>query len=426
MPIGMRPDAMHARHNAAGLPRVVVTGMGAVSCLGMGTDALLDAMREGRSGIRHMEAFADLGMRSRVGGPVDPQGLLDLPRKLRRFLATPALYAWYALHEALEQSGLLPERLSHADCGLVMGGGAALSEHQFALENFRERGIERISPFTVPRGMSSNLSASLAHIFGIGGYSYTMSSACTSATHAIGHAMELIQLGKQNVVLCGGSDELHDTTALWFDAMDALSSTSNAHPERASRPYDSARDGFVLAAGAGVLVLESLDHAQQRGAPILAEITAYGTGTDATSMVGPGAEGIARAIRQALDRADELPDYINTHACSTRQGDLAEWQAIASVFGEHGAPVPPMSSIKGLSGHAPGAAGALDAIACLLMLEHEFLAGQAIGHLDADFAQAPLVTASRRQRIDSVLSNSFGFGGSCASLMFRRHAGCNA
>jgi 3-oxoacyl-[acyl-carrier-protein] synthase-1 len=227
-------------------------------------------------------------------------------------------------------------------------------------------------------------------------------------------------------VLCGGSDELHDTTALWFDAMDALSSVSNAHPERASRPYDSARDGFVLAAGAGVLILESLDHAQQRGATILAEISAYGTGTDATSMVGPGAEGIARAIRQALDRAGELPDYINTHACSTRQGDLAEWQAIASVFGEHEAPVPPMSSIKGLSGHAPGAAGALDAIACLLMLEHEFLAGPAIGHLDADFAQAPLVTTTRHQRIDSVLSNSFGFGGSCASLMFRRHAGANA
>lgn len=424
---GMRHDAAYPRHHAGGLPRVVITGMGAVSCLGMGCQSLLDAMREGRSGIRHMEAFADLGMRSQVGGPVDPRGLSELPRKLRRFLANPALYAWYALHEALEQSGLLPERLGHADCGLVMGGGAALSEHQFALENFRERGIERISPFTVPRGMSSNLSASLAHIFGIGGYSYTVSSACTSATHAIGHAMELIQLGKQNVVLCGGSDELHDTTALWFDAMDALSSHNNAHPERASRPYDRSRDGFVLAAGAGVLVLESLDHARERGAPILAEITAYGTGTDATSMVGPGAEGIARAIRQALDRAGELPDYINAHACSTVQGDLAEWQAIATVFAERGASVPPLSSIKGLSGHAPGAGGAIDAIASLLMMEHEFLAsGGSIQHLDEHFAEAPLVSVSRTQRIDSVLSNSFGFGGSCASLMFRRYPGASA
>jgi 3-oxoacyl-[acyl-carrier-protein] synthase-1 len=422
-----RYEPSYLHRQAVGLPRVVVTGMGAVSCLGMGSTTLLDALRESRSGIRHMQAFADLGMRSQVGGPVDPQWLLELPRKLRRFLATPALYAWYALHEALEQSGLLPERLGHADCGLVMGGGAALSEHQFALEHFRARGIDRISPFTVPRGMSSNLSASLAHIFGIGGYSYTVSSACTSAAHAIGHGMELIQLGKQNVVLCGGSDELHDTTALWFDAMDALSSDNNAQPHRASRPYGEARDGFVLAAGAGVLVLESLDHAQQRGAPILAELTGYGTGTDATSMVGPGAEGIARALRQALDRAGELPDYINTHACSTPQGDLAEWQAIATVFAERSASVPPLSSIKGLTGHAPGAAGALDAVACLLMLEHEFLAsGPALEQRDEAFAQTPLLSAPRRQRIDSVLSNNFGFGGSSAALMFRRYAGASA
>ncbi|MFC5741838.1 beta-ketoacyl-[acyl-carrier-protein] synthase family protein [Dyella tabacisoli] len=405
------------------LQRVVVTGMGVVSCLGHGRAAMLDALRSGRSGIRHMADFAALGMRSQVGGPVDSTGLMELPRKLRRFLPPHALYAWHATQEAIEQAGLSQDQLRAEDCGLVIGGGSAMSEHQLALENFHAKGIDKLSPFLVPRGMSSALSAGLAHAFDIGGHSYTMSSACTSATHAIGHAMELIQLGKQQIVLCGGSEELHDTTALWFDAMGALSSASNDNPARASRPYDSARDGFVLAAGAGMLVLESLAHAQARGATILAELCGYGACTDAASMVAPGAGGIARAMRQALHQADVTPDYINTHACSTAQGDLAEWQAIDTVFAERGATVPPMSSIKGQYGHAPSAAGALDAIASLLMMEHDFIAANTpIDMLEPAFAQAPLVTATRTQRIDSVLSNNFGFGGSCVALLFRRHA----
>ncbi|GAB3792565.1 beta-ketoacyl-[acyl-carrier-protein] synthase family protein [Dyella agri] len=407
--------------DASGLPRVVITGMGAVSCVGTGVSALLDALRARRHGLRAMDAFAALGMRGKVGGPVDEAALPpEPPRKLRRFLPAPALYAWHAANEALVQAGLPAARLAGADCGLVLGGGAALSEHEEALADHRARGIAKLSPFLVPRGMSSALSASLAHAFGIGGSSYTVSSACTSSAHAIGHAMELIQLGRQNVVIAGGAEELHPSTAMWFDAMGALS--PQAASADASRPFHRARDGFALAAGAGVLVLESLEHARSRGATVLAELAGYGSATDATSMVGPSADGIARALRQALDRAGTLPDYINAHAGGT-QGDLAEWQAIAAVFAERGAAVPPISSIKGLLGHAPGAAGALDAIACLLMLEHGFLAaGAPLDDPDPAFAGAPLLAANRAQRIDAALSSSFGFGGSCAALLFRRPA----
>ncbi len=254
----------------ASLPRVVVTGMGAVSCVGAGIPALRAALREGRGGIRRMEQLAALGMRCQVGGPVDHAMLDEPPRKLRRFLPDNALYGWHAMREALAQADLDETRLRSPRCGLVLGGGAALSEHETALDSFRTRGIAKLSPFIVPRGMSSALAASLAHAFDIGGRSHVISSACTSGAHAIGHAMELIQLGRQDIVLCGGSEELHDTTALWFEAMGALSVNSNDCPAMASRPYDAHRDGLVLAAGAGVLVLEALEHAQARGATILA------------------------------------------------------------------------------------------------------------------------------------------------------------
>jgi 3-oxoacyl-[acyl-carrier-protein] synthase-1 len=407
-------------------PRVVVTGMGSVSCAGTGNAALLDALQQQRSGIRFMETLAALGMRCRVGGPVD-ETTLDAPsRKLRRFLCATTWYAWQAMREAIAQAGLAPGELQSPHCGLVMGGGAALSEHEIALDSFRQRGIGKLSPFIVPRGMSSALAAGLAYAFDIGGRSHVVSAACTSGAHAIGQAMELIQMGKQDIVICGGSEELHDTTALWFDAMGALSVNSNERPSAASRPYDADRDGIVLAAGAGVLVLESLEHARRRGAAVIAEVCGYGASTEAQSMVGPGAEGIARAMRQAL-ASHASPDYINTHACSTAQGDLAEWQAIEQVFRERDAVPPPMSSIKGLIGHAPGAAGALDAIAGLLMMRHDFLAaGSAIETPDPAFAEAPLVTAPLHRRIGSVLSNSFGFGGSCASLLFHAAEGSYA
>ena len=405
------------------LPRVVVTGTGSVSCVGVGNERLLDALRTGRGGVRHMPQLEALGMRCQVGGPVDEQWLEEPPRKLRRFLPVTAWYAWQAAREAIAQAEVTPHELAAPTCGLVIGGGAALSEHQAALESYASRGVARLSPYIVTRGMSSSVSAGLAHAFGIGGRSMVITSACTSGAHAIGQAMELIQLGKLQQVICGGSEELHDTTALWFDAMGALSANSNAQPQRASRPYDAERDGIVLAAGAGVLVLESLEYAQARGATILAEVCGYGASTDAASMVGPGPAGIADAIRQALAQSGVLPDYINTHACSTPLGDLAEWQAIETVFRECRADVPALSSIKGLIGHAPAAAGALDAIACLLMMRHGFAAGTDVVSNDAVFVAAPLLTSMSSRRIDSALSNSFGFGGSCASLMFRRHAG---
>jgi 3-oxoacyl-[acyl-carrier-protein] synthase-1 len=419
--------------DARGLPRVVVTGMGVVSCLGNGRAAMLDALRNGRSGLRAMESFARRGLNARVGGPVNISDLPEPPRKLRRFLAEPALYAWHAMSEAIAQAGLSNEDLQGDGCGLVLGGGASLNEYEAGLNAYREKGVGRLSPFFVPRGMSSALSATLAHAFDIRGVAMTVSSACTSASLAIGHAMELIQLGRQQLVLTGGSEELFEGTATWFDAMGALSTASAAQPQLASRPYDRDRDGFVLAAGAGMLVLESLAHAQARGATVLAELTGYGASTDPASIVGPGADGIARALRQALppieatqggnNPAAALPDYINTHACSTPLGDAEEWKAIAAVFAERDAPVPPMSSIKGLSGHAPGAAGALDAIACLLMMEHGFIAaGSPVLASDPDFAAAPLVTQTHARQLDSVLSSNFGFGGSCAALLFRRHA----
>jgi 3-oxoacyl-[acyl-carrier-protein] synthase-1 len=397
--------------------------MGSVSCVGVGNERLLDALRHGRGGLRHMPQLEALGMRCQVGGPVDESLLDEPPRKLRRFLPVTAWYAWQAAREAIAQAAVTAEQLSSPACGLVIGGGAALSEHQAALESFASRGIARLSPYIVTRGMSSSVAAGLAHAFSIGGRSMVMSSACTSGAHAIGQAMELIQLGKLQQVICGGSEELHDTTALWFDAMGALSANSNARPSQASRPYDVDRDGIVLAAGAGMLVLESLEYAQARGATILAEVCGYGASTDATSMVGPGPAGIAGAMREALAQSDVLPDYINTHACSTPLGDLAEWEAIDTVFRERGASAPSLSSIKGLIGHAPAAAGALDAVACLLMMRHEFAVGTAIGKRDPAFANAPLLVATASRKIDCVLSNSFGFGGSCASLMFRTPTG---
>lgn len=411
--------------DAHGLPRVAITGLGAVSCVGAGVPALLDALHTRRHGLRRMPAYAALGMRGQVGAPVDEAILPPPPpRKLSRFLAAPARYAWHAANEALAQAGLAAGRLAAADCGVVMGGGAALSEHEAALASHRAKGIAKLSPCIIPRGMSGAPAAALAQAYGIAGASYTISSACSSAAHAIGHAMELIQSGRQRIVIAGGTEELQPSTAMWFDAMGALSPQGD--PDHAARPFHAARDGLVLGAGAGVLVLESLEHAQARGASVLAELAAYGSATDAGNMVETGAAGIARALGQALDRAGVLPDYINAHACGTA-GDLAEWQAIRSVFAARHAGVPPLSSIKGLIGHAPEAAGALDAIACVLMLQHGFLAaGAPLGEIDPAFADAPLLTENRAARIAAALSGSFGFGGSCAALMFRRHDGAAA
>jgi len=401
--------------------RVVVTGMGAVSCLGPSRAALFDGLREGRDGFRDMPDYAALGMRCRTAAPVDLGALEPPPRKLRRYLPQAAEYAWHATREALAEAGLDDARIRERDVGIVMGGAAALSEYEAGLNLFRAKGYSRISPFTVPRTMGSAIAATLVHAFGFGGRAFTVGSACSSATHAIGQAMELIQLGRQEIVVCGGAEELHDKASMCFDVMHALSTTS-APGERVSTPYASDRDGIVLAGGAGVLVLESLEHAQARGATILAEMAGYGAASDPEGMVSPRSEGMAEAMHQAIDLAGVIPDYVNTHACATVDGDLAEWDALRRVFADRGHAVPWMSSIKGQVGHAPAAAGALDAIACIGMIEQGvLLAGAPPQALDEAFAEAPLLDGERAARIDAVLSNTFGFGGSCAALVIRRY-----
>nr|WP_063572729.1 beta-ketoacyl-[acyl-carrier-protein] synthase family protein [Luteibacter rhizovicinus] len=403
--------------------RVVVTGMGAVSCLGPDRHALFDGLRAGRAGFRDMPDFAALGMRCRVAAPADTDTLEPPHRKLRRYLPQAAEYAWHATREALQEAGLDEARIVERDVGILMGASAALSEYEAGLDMFHARGISRLSPFIVPRSMGSAVAATLTHAFGFGGRAFTISSACTSATHAIGQAMELIQLGRQEIVVCGGAEELHDKAAMCFDVMNALSTTSVAG-ERVACPYDADRDGIVLGGGAGVLVLESLDHANARGARILAELVGYGAASDPNGMVSPEAGGMAEAMHQAIDLAGILPDYVNTHACATIHGDLAEWHALSRLFGERGHAVPPMSSIKGLTGHAPAAAGALDAIASIAMMENGVLLGGATPpRRDAAFADAPLIEGELAIPVDSVMSNTFGFGGSCAALVFRRHAG---
>ncbi|HEY4294150.1 beta-ketoacyl-[acyl-carrier-protein] synthase family protein [Luteibacter sp.] len=400
--------------------RVVVTGMGAVSCLGAGRKALFDGLRAGRTGFRAMDGFATLGMGCRVAAPADTSALEPPPRKLRRYLPQAAEYAWHATTEALAEAGLDATRVRARDVGIVMGGAAALSEYEAGLDVFHAKGISRLSPFIVPRSMGSAVSATLTQAFGFGGRGFTVGSACTSATHAIGQAMEMIQLGRQEIVVCGGAEELHDKAAMCFDVMNALS-TASVVAQRVSTPYAADRDGILLGGGAGVLVLESLGHAQARGATILAEVAGYGAASDLAGMINPAVDGMAEAMRQAIDLAGTLPGYVNTHACATIPGDLAEWEALRRVFADRGGDVPPMSSIKGLIGHAPAAAGALDAIASIAMMTEGVLLGGAMpAHRDPAFAEAPLIDGELVLLVDSVLSNSFGFGGSCAALMIRR------
>lgn len=406
--------------------RVVVTGMGAVSCLGADRRALFEGLRAGRAGFRHMADFEALGMRCQVAAPADMSALEPPPRKLRRYLPQAAEFAWHATREALTEAGLDDARVRRRDVGIVMGGTAALSEYEAGLDVFHAKGIARLSPFIVPRSMGNAVAATLTQAFGFGGRGFTVGSACTSATHAIGQGMELIQLGRQEIVICGGAEELHDKAAMCFDVMNALSTTSVAGAH-VSTPYAADRDGILLGGGAGVLVLESLEHALARGATILAEMAGYGAASDPGGMISPAADGMAEAMRQAIDLAGMLPGYVNTHACATVPGDLAEWQALLQVFRDRGQGVPPMSSIKGFIGHAPAAAGALDAIASIAMIEHGLLLGGAMPReRDPAFADAPLFDGELERQVDSVLSNSFGFGGSCAALMIRRFDGDSA
>ncbi len=401
------------------MQRIVVTGMGVVSCLGNTLDNVASALRGGRGGITRIDAWRERGFGSQVAAVASVAGEPPFDRKLERFMGDTARFAAHAARKAIEDAALDPVSLRSPRVGAVIGSGVGtMSTYDAAMEIAHARGVEKMPPYTVPQAMSSTASANVAQVFGLEGVTYSPSSACTTSSLAIGQAMQLIQTGRQDVVLAGGSESLHDNMTLMFDAMGALSRRFNDTPSRASRPYDVARDGFVIASGGGVLVLESLDHALTRGARIHAELTGFGHCTDGAGMVMPHAEGIARAMRGALDEASAWPDYINTHAPSTPRGDAEELLALQAVFG---ADVPAFSSTKGLTGHPLGACGAHESIYTLLMMRDGFIAGTTgIETVDPELRldTLPLVRASRDAAIEAAMSISFGFGGSCASLMF--------
>ena len=400
--------------------RVVITGMGLVSSLGNDLESVTRHLREGRSGIRFNPTYAEVGMRSQVCGavPLDMDAL-NIDRKVKRFMGDAAAYAYLAMQQAIKDAGLNNAQVSHPRTGLIAGSGGASAFNQMeAMDILREKGIARVGPFRVPRTMSNTVSACLATPFRIKGLSYSIASACASSAHCIGHTMEQIRLGNQDIVFAGGGEEEHWSQSYLFDAMGALSSQHNDNPEKASRPYDTRRDGFVISAGGGMVVVEALDHALARGARIHAEIIGYGATSDGYDMVAPSGEGGMRCMQQALARVEEPIDYINAHGTSTPVGDLAEMRAIRKVFGRQ---MPPISSTKSLSGHALGAAGVHEAIYSLLMLRDGFIAGSAnIDNLDPGAEGFPIVRESRDAKLDVVMSNSFGFGGTNAALVFAR------
>ncbi|MDO7658002.1 MAG: beta-ketoacyl-ACP synthase I [OM182 bacterium] len=398
--------------------RVVVTGIGIVSCLGNNKEAVLDSLQQGRSGIKHNQSYVDIGMRSHISGSVDINAEELIDRKLYRFMGDAAAYAYLSMKEAVEDSGLSEEQVSHFRTGLVVGSGGGSSEQQLeSTDIMREKGLRRVGPYRITRTMSSTVSACLATPFKIKGVNYTISSACATSAHCIGHAAELIQLGKQDVVFAGGGEAEHWTMSHMFDAMGALSTNYNETPEKASRAFDAARDGFVIAGGGAVLVIEELEHAKARGAKIYAELTGYGATSDGYDMVSPSGEGGARAMQMAMHGLEGSVDYINTHGTSTPAGDVSELRAIKNVFGDA---VPTLNSTKSLSGHSLGAAGAQEAIYSLLMMENDFIAASAnVDTLDPEAEGMPIAVERINDiKLNRVMSNSFGFGGTNACLVF--------
>lgn len=400
--------------------RVVVTGLGIISSIGNNKQEVLESLRQGRSGIEFCEEYRELGFRSHVHGSlkIDLDSAVD--RKLRRFMGDGAAYNYLAMEQAIADAGLEEDMVSNARTGLIMGsGGSSTKNLVLAADILREKGARKVGPFMVTRTMSSTNSACLATHFKIKGVNYSISSACATSTHCIGNAAELIQLGKQDRMFAGGGEELHWTMTILFDAMPALSSKFNDTPEQASRAYDVDRDGFVISGGGGVLVLEALEHARARGAKIYAEFTGYGASSDGYGMVQPSGDGAVRCMELGLNGIDAPIDYINTHGTSTPVGDERELQAIRKVFGNR---VPAISSTKSLTGHSLGAAGVHEAIYSLLMLENDFICASAnIKKLDPEADGMPVVLERQDDvRLNYVLSNSFGFGGTNATLVFKR------
>ena len=400
--------------------RVVVTGMGIVSSLGANKLEVLESLKSAKSGIAFSEKYKEMGLRSHVHGSVpeiDTSEIID--RKMLRFMADAAIYNAVALDEAIKESGLSPEMISHERTGLIMGSGGA--SNQYIVESadiLRDRGIKRVGPYRVPRAMGSTTSACLSTLFKIKGINYSISSACSTSAHCIGNAMEQIQLGKQDVVFAGGGEELDWSLTMLFDAMGALSSKYNDSPTQASRAFDADRDGFVISGGGGALVLESLDHAQARGAKIIAELVGYGATSDGYDMVAPSGEGAKRCMEIATASVNGAIDYINAHGTSTPVGDVKELGAIKEVFGDN---IPLIGSTKSLSGHALGAAGVNESIYSLLMLQNDFVAESVnIENLDIEATGMPIVMKTKDVKLSRVLSNSFGFGGTNACLVFEK------
>lgn len=407
-----------------GLRRVVVTGIGIVSSIGNDKEEVAASLKAGRSGITHADVYEEMGFRSHVHGSLK----VDLPeridRKLLRFMGDGAAYNYLAMEEAIADSGLEPSDISNQNTGLIMGsGGPSTRNMMAAFDIAREKGPKRVGPYMVPRVMSSTNSANLSTIYGIKGASYSISSACSTSAHCIGNGAEMIQTGKQDIVFAGGGEELHWTLSVLFDAMGALSSKYNDTPERASRPYDVNRDGFVIAGGGGTVVLEELEHAKARGARIYGELVGYGATSDGVDMVQPSGEGGVRCMQMAVRGLNEPVDYINTHGTSTPVGDLRELEGISTVFKGQNR-IPYISSTKSLTGHSQGAAGVHEAIYTLLMMRDSFMAASAnIDELEPDAEQLPIVRGQAlEQPITLALSNSFGFGGTNAVLAFRQYA----
>jgi 3-oxoacyl-[acyl-carrier-protein] synthase-1 len=403
--------------------RVVVTGYGIVSSLGNNKEEVLASLREGRSGLKFNPHYAEKGMRSQVSGrpALELEAAVDRPPQGYSGGAAP--YSYLSMQQAIEHAGLKPEDVSNPRTGLVAGSGGASSFNQvWAADTLRAKGIKRVGPFMVTRTMGSTVSACLATPFHIKGVNYSITSACATSAHCIGHAGQLIAWGQQDVVFAGGGEEESWELSLLFDAMGAMSSSFNDRPEQASRAFDAARDGFVIAGGGGMMVLESLDHAQARGANILAELVGFGATSDGHDMVAPSGEGAVRCMQQALATVKTPVDYINAHGTSTPVGDLAELGAVKQVFGD--GPIPAISSTKSLSGHSLGAAGVQEAIYSLLMLEHGFAAASAhIENLDPAAQGLPILRERRDAPMHTVMSNSFGFGGTNATLVFSSFAG---
>ena len=400
--------------------RIAITGMGIASCLGNDLDTVSASLRDSRAGIRFLPDHAEQGLRSQVGGAVELDLEAVIDRKLKRFMSDAAAYSYVSMRDAIADAGLDEAQVSHPRTGLVAGSGGGSSHWQVETADIlRARGVRKVGPYMVPRTMCSTVSANLATAFKIKGVSYSISAACATSAHCIGAAADLIRHGAQDIVFAGGGEDLHWSMSVMFDAMGALSTSFNDRPQQASRPYDADRDGFVIAGGGGMLVLEDWDHAIARGARIHAELVGYGVTSDGADMVAPSGEGAVRCMRMAMQGHEHRKvDYLNTHGTSIPLGDVTELDAVREVFGTD---LPPISSTKALSGHSLGAASVHEAIYCLLMMRDGFIAGSAnIERLDERAEGFPIVRESRDAQLDLVMSNSFGFGGTNSTLLFAR------